>query len=255
MRRRATGNVLLMTDIRQPLEPSCVRALMTDLADPRVACVSGNLVLRGGTGAGAYWKYENWIRCSEANFRSVVGVTGAIYAIRASDMDDLPADVILDDVWVPMKLRLERRLVTLSPGAVAFDEAFGDQQELGRKVRTLAGNYQLFARMPRLLLPFVNPSWFETMSHKIMRLLCPWALVALLLSSLAAVASPPEAVATPLLLALKALVVGQLVFYALATIGERAGSFGRVPRTFVVLNYAAVAGLLRFLRSAQKVAW
>ncbi|WP_419604424.1 hypothetical protein [Thiolapillus sp.] len=43
------------------------------------------------------------------------------------------------------------------------------------KVRTLAGNYQLLARLPALLVPFHNTSWFEFMSHKILRLVCPWA--------------------------------------------------------------------------------
>jgi cellulose synthase/poly-beta-1,6-N-acetylglucosamine synthase-like glycosyltransferase len=255
MRQHASGEVLLMTDIRQPLDPGCVRALMSTLADPRVACVSGNLVLRGQTGAGLYWKYESWIRRSEAGFRSMVGVTGPIYAIRAADMADMPRDLILDDMWVPMRLRLQQRLITLSPEALAFDQAFADERELGRKVRTLAGNYQLFARMPRLVVPVLNPSWFETFSHKLMRLVCPWALVALALASVSALSAPPPALAPSLRIAVAGLVAGQAGFYGVAALGDRAGALGRVARTFVVLNYAAVAGLWRYLRGAQKVTW
>src|SRR6185503_16153548 len=150
---------------------------------PRVACVSGNLVLRGAGGAGAYWRYENWIRDKEARFRGMVGVTGPIYAIRRADMAELPRGIILDDMWVPMRLRLAGRRIVFAREAVALDDAFADAREYGRKVRTLAGNYQLFALLPRLLVPFANPSWFETFSHKLLRLVCPWALLVLLAAS------------------------------------------------------------------------
>lgn len=255
MRRRARGEVLLMTDIRQPLARGALRELVRVLADPSVGAVSGNLVLRGQTGAGVYWRYENWIRSSEGAFRSMVGVTGPIYAIRAADMADMPTDIVLDDMWVPMRLRLDGRRIAFARGAEAFDDAFGDGRELGRKVRTLAGNYQLFARLPKLLLPVVNPSWFETFSHKVLRLVCPWALLALLVSTAALVLAPPDTLGAPALRAAQVLLAGQVLFYLGALLGDAAGALGRTARTFVVLNYAAVAGLWRFVRSSQKVTW
>jgi cellulose synthase/poly-beta-1,6-N-acetylglucosamine synthase-like glycosyltransferase len=255
MRREASGEVLLMTDIRQLLAPGTVRALVTELADPRVACVSGNLVLTGSHGAGFYWRYESWIRGSEARFRSMVGVTGPIYVIRAADLTDLPEDTILDDMWVPMRLRLAGRPSLLCASALAYDEAFPDEREWGRKVRTLAGNYQLFWRMPRLLLPFANPSWLETFSHKILRLVCPWALFALAAASVAALLYPPPGCGAAVRAMMAALVAGQALFYLLALAGPRAGRLAGVARTFVVLHAAAVAGLLRFLGGRQRITW
>ena len=250
----AKGEVLLMTDIRQPLVPGALKALMRKLADPSVACVSGNLTLRGSAGAGAYWRYENWIRRQEASFRGMVGVTGPIYAIRKADMARLPEGVILDDMWVPMRLRLEGRRVLFAEDAIAWDEAFVDAREYGRKVRTLAGNYQLFALLPRLLVPFGNPSWFEIVSHKLLRLVCPWALVALLAATIAALLLPSSD-APALALAFRVLLGGQAAFYLLALVGPAAGKLGALCRTFVVLNTAAVVGLYRFLVGAQKVTW
>ncbi len=132
MREVATGEVLLMTDARQPLAPGALRALVRLLADPTVACASGNLVLKGGAGAGAYWRYENWIRRQEGRFRGVVGVTGPIYAIRRADLAELPEGVILDDLWVPMRLRLEGRVIRFAEAAEAYDDAFADDREYGR---------------------------------------------------------------------------------------------------------------------------
>jgi cellulose synthase/poly-beta-1,6-N-acetylglucosamine synthase-like glycosyltransferase len=255
MRERATGEVLLMTDIRQPLHPGALRALVAALADPTVGCVSGNLVLGGAAGAGAYWRYESRIRDAEARFRSMVGVTGPIYAVRRADLAPLPRDVILDDMWVPMRLRLAGRRLLLCRAAEAYDEAFADEREFGRKVRTLAGNYQILARMPRLLVPFANPSWFETASHKVARLVCPWALAALAVSSVAIAVAPPAGAALPTVTAMRALVAGQALFYAAAAAGPRAGRLAGLARTFVVLNAAAVVGLWRFATGSQRVTW
>jgi biofilm PGA synthesis N-glycosyltransferase PgaC len=252
MRREATGEVLLLTDARQPVSPGALRALVTMLADPRVGAVSGNLVLEGPAGSGLYWKYENWIRRQEARFRSVVGMTGPLSILRREDLEPLAPDVILDDFWIPMRLRLQRRYVLFCEEAVAHDDAFEDDREFGRKTRTLAGNYQAFGRMPRLLLPFVNPSWFETISHKILRLLCPWALVLLLAASAAALAGARPGPAAKLL---AGLLAGQVAFYGLALLGARSGRFGRLARTFVVLNAAALVGLWRFMTGRQKVTW
>ena len=251
MAERARSEVLLLTDARQPVEPGALRAMLALLADPSVGCVTGNLRLQGAAGSGVYWRYENWIRRSEARFRSVVGMTGPLSAIRRSDLGPLPSNLILDDVWIPMRLRLQGRRILFCEEALAFDRAFDDEREFARKVRTLAGNYQIFALMPALLVPFVNPSWFETWSHKIMRLICPWALAVLLVACILGVCRGGTR-AFPLL---AILLGGQVLFYAGALAGSRAGRMGAVARTFVVLNAAAVVGLLRFLAGGQKVTW
>jgi cellulose synthase/poly-beta-1,6-N-acetylglucosamine synthase-like glycosyltransferase len=249
---RARGEVLLMTDARQPLAPGALAALVDALEDPRVACAAGHLVMRGATGASAYWKYEKWIRDSEARFSSLVGVSGALYALRRADLAPLPEDIILDDMWVPMRLRLDGRDVVFVRDAEFYDDAFDDEKEFRRKVRTLAGNYQLVTRMPRLLVPFLNPSWFELTSHKLARLLCPWALVGLAASTAIGLALGADAPAW----ARAWLVVaaaGQLAFYALAALAV--GKPGRLARTFVVLNAAALVGLWKHASGGQRVTW
>jgi len=252
--REAKGEVLLLTDVRQPLSPSSVRALVAPLSDATVGCVSGNLVLSGFTGAGVYWRYERFIRDSEGKLGSMVGVSGAVYALRREDLSELPSDVILDDMFVPLRLELAGKKVVFTSEARAYDEAFDDEREFGRKVRTLAGNYQLVAMMPRLLLPFTRV-WLPLLSHKLLRLVCPWALTALLLVSIVIAVSPPPDVGSVERLAWRALAVGQLLFYLLAAFGAAAGRLGSVARTFVVLNAAAVAGLWRFVRGRQAVTW
>jgi cellulose synthase/poly-beta-1,6-N-acetylglucosamine synthase-like glycosyltransferase len=255
MREVASGEVLVLTDIRQPLSETAIASLVATIADPAMGCASGNLVLGGDTGAGLYWRYEKAIRMAESRFRSLVGVTGALYAIRRADLPEVPADTILDDMWIPMRLALQRRRIVLVGEAVAFDQAAEDDREFGRKVRTLAGNYQLLARLPRLLVPLANPLWFETFSHKILRLVCPWAMAALAVGSIACVVAPPPGLPAIHLFALRVLLAGEVAFAAAALAGRSGGRLAGVARTFVVLNWAAVVGLYRFVRGEQRITW
>jgi cellulose synthase/poly-beta-1,6-N-acetylglucosamine synthase-like glycosyltransferase len=244
----ASGDLLLLNDVRQPLSANAVRDLTRPFTDPAVGCATGRLVLTGGAGSGVYWRYEEWIRRNESRFRGVVGMTGPLGMVRRADFIPVPTDIILDDVWLPMSLVLAGKRVVLVPTAEAHDTAFADQREFSRKVRTLAGNYQLFAKLPQLLLPFINPIWFETFSHKLMRLCAPWMLLLLLGSSLvAATGDSPGLV--------RALVIAQLLFYGMAAIGPKGGRLSGVARTFVVLNVAAIVGLGRFLTGRQRITW
>lgn len=254
LRGAAVGEVLILTDVRQAISPNAVRALVSPLADPSVGCVSGNLVLDGTTGAGAYWRYERFIRGSEGRLGRMVGVSGALYSVRRADFPSLPPELILDDMYVPLSVALAGKSVIFADEAQAFDQAFVDEREFSRKVRTLAGNYQLVALMPRLLAP-TSPAWFSLGSHKLLRLLCPWALLLLLVLSLGlALAGTPglSASATTLW---RIMALGQLAFYSLAALGGRLGRLGVLARTFVVLNAAAIVGLWRFARGRQAVTW
>jgi poly-beta-1,6-N-acetyl-D-glucosamine synthase len=252
MLAQARGEVLLMTDARQPLATGALAALIEALADPRVGCATGNLVMRGATGASAYWKYEKWIRENEGRFSSMVGVSGALYALRRADLAPLPEDVLNDDMWVPMRLRLQRRDIVFVPRAEFYDDAFDDDKEFKRKVRTLAGNYQLMALLPRLLVPIANPSFLEYMSHKVARLACPLALIGLAGATAFALARTPDALWIT-------LAGGQGAFYLGALVGGvlpgPAGKLGRLARTFVVLNAAALVGFIRWASGGQKITW
>jgi biofilm PGA synthesis N-glycosyltransferase PgaC len=244
----ARGELLLLNDVRQPLSPNTARTLAAALGDPRVGCSTGSLVLAGGAASGVYWRYEDWIRRQESRFRGVIGMTGAIAMMRRADWEPMPEGLILDDVWIPTRLGLRGQRVAFVREAEARDTAFEDDDEFRRKVRTLAGNYQLFGLLPGLLVPGRNPVWFELVSHKVMRLVAPWLMLILLGASLAASFSPGT-------WALRALLAAQAGFYAAALVGKRGGRLAGVARTFVVLNAAAVIGLFKHLSGRQRVTW
>jgi biofilm PGA synthesis N-glycosyltransferase PgaC len=252
LRARATGEVLVLTDVRQPLDPGAVRALVGHLADPSIGCVSGALVVEGARGSSVYWAYESFLRVRESRRFSMVGATGPLYALRASDMPEVPVDVVLDDVWIPMQLVLRGKRAILDERARAHDVAFDDGRERQRKARTIAGMLQLLERMPELLDWRRNPAYFELVSHKVLRLASPLLLGALAASTARAAWAREAGTARTLGRAtLAAIAAGS----ALALLGERAGRVGRVARTSAMLQGAAIEGAWRWLRGSQGVRW
>ncbi|MCS6913972.1 MAG: glycosyltransferase [Myxococcales bacterium] len=250
----ARGEVLVLTDARQPLSTGAIAALCRDLTDPEVGVVSGELVLEGDEGAGTYWRYEAWIRRNEARAGSVVGVSGALYALPRRLWRPPPPETILDDLWVPMQVRLEHGLrVVLEPEARAWDRAAPDAREFSRKARTLAGNFQLLWLMPALLSPLRNPSFFDFVSHKLCRLLVPYALLLMLLISVALCLSEDPPALITYLCAAQLLAYGAALL-SLAGLG-RGLRLVRLAGTFVVLNAAAVVGLVRLLRHGRHQPW
>lgn len=183
---RATGDILVFADARQRFSTDALVHLVSNFSDPDVGGATGELVLDAevregdstvGDGVGLYWKYEKWLRRNESLVWSTLGATGAIYALRRRLWRPLPADTLLDDVLAPMRAVLSGARVVFEERALAFDRASADAAaESRRKVRTLAGNYQILSQEPRLLLPGINPVWIQYMSHKLGRLLVPWAL-------------------------------------------------------------------------------
>jgi biofilm PGA synthesis N-glycosyltransferase PgaC len=188
--RCATGTIVVFADARQIFAKDAIGQLVRNFADPEVGAVSGELMLvsPGGqeatTEIGMYWRYEKWIRSMESDLHSVIGATGAIYAIRRELFRDLPIGTLLDDVFTPMSLLFEGRRVVFEPAAKAFDDvSCCPRAEFDRKVRTLAGNFQLLTLMPRLLVPWRNPVFWQFASHKVGRVIVPYLLVVMLVSN------------------------------------------------------------------------
>ncbi|WP_202840259.1 glycosyltransferase family 2 protein [Luteimonas saliphila] len=185
----ATGELLLMVDVRQRVEADALRRLASCLDDPSVGVAAGELRFEDpetgfAASVDAYWKYEKAIRLAESASGSAIGVSGALYAVRRSLFPTMPPGTVLDDVYVPMHVVRGGHRVVLEEGAVAWDRPSpGSAQERSRKLRTLAGNFQLVSLAPWLLVPGANPAWLRFVSHKLLRLLSPWLVLGFAIAS------------------------------------------------------------------------
>jgi glycosyltransferase involved in cell wall biosynthesis len=246
----AKGEIVVLADARQSFELDAIRALVADFADPRVGAVSGELMA-----SGFYWQYEKFIRANESWSGSTVGATGAIYAIRRELFEPIPADTILDDVLIPVRIARRGYRVLFEAHARAYDVSVAIRAEFARKARTIAGTFQLFARESWLLNPFRSRLWFEALSHKALRLAVPLLHAQLLGANLALVEARIYGESYRVMLA------GQLIFYAAALAGQalsrarRRPIFLTVPYTMCLLLWATIVGFVRFATRRQQVTW
>lgn len=187
----ATGEFLLFIDIRPEVTEFAINELLSNFADTSIGCVAGELKVQIDSDhshttsavGGLYWRYEQWIRNCEAAYDSPVGVYGGFYAIRRSLATPPPDGLILDDMFQPLSIIRKGYRSVVDQQAIVYDRwPSTSAGEFDRKVRTLAGNFQLVAQAP-WILTFQNRALFQLISHKFLRLLVPYCFIAMLLTS------------------------------------------------------------------------
>lgn len=253
----ARGEVLLMTDVQQKLSPLALRELVANLGDPRVGVVSGALELENvrsafARGVDAYWRYETFLRLQESRSGSTVGASSSLYALRRELFRPLPPDTLLDDVLIPMRVAAAGHRVVFEPHAVAWGEPAQEPlQEQPRRLRSAIGCFQLLELAPWLLSPARNPLWFRFASHKALRLLAPWLLLAMLLSA-AYLARHHRLYAAALLVPLAASVL-----VLMERVRPRLGRWlpVRLAVAFFYLNLYAAQASIVFARSRGEHSW
>ncbi len=260
--KQVTQEIVVFNDVRQVLAPNAIKELVKNFADPQIGCVSGELILsqsetQTGKGVNLYWNYEKYIRKQESRIHSMLGATGAIYAIRKELFSSIPSAVILDDMWVPLRIVQRGFRAVFDDHARAFDMvAEKPQEEYRRKVRTLYGNYQLFTSMPEILNPRRSPVALQLFSHKFLRLLVPFLMILIFVINAFWLRKGIYEV----------FFILQVVFYGMAAIGGLAkqSHYGMlrplvkvcyVPYVFCLLNFSALMGFWRFILAKQDVRW
>ena len=252
----SSADIIVFTDARQTFASNAIERLVSNFAALDVGVVCGELcfVTDGKSMVqaemGAYWKYEKWIRKAESDVGSVVGATGAIYAIRRKLYSPLPEGTILDDVLTPLKIVMKGFRCIFDNSALAHDVVSTSvSQEWKRKLRTLAGNWQLLSLCPPLLNPVKNPVWWRFFSHKILRLVMPFLLLFILGSSMLLDAT-----------SFRLLFACQLAIYGLALAAHMIPSLrnlriANITYFVVAMNAAALVGFWLWVSGACARAW
>jgi cellulose synthase/poly-beta-1,6-N-acetylglucosamine synthase-like glycosyltransferase len=176
-------------------------------------------------------------------------VTGCIYALRRSLAEPLRPDTLTDDAWFSLQAFFRGYRVVFDPEAVATDYPTAEGGEFRRKLRTLAGLWQLHLREPRLFAR-ANRMRFHFLSYKFARLVLPWAV---LLIWGATLALPGSGFRTFLLVDELALGALALVDYAVPK-GFPLKRISSPARTFLTMNAAALLAA-PFLLAAPGTVW
>jgi len=244
---QASGDILFFTDVRQALDAHALSHLAANFADPSVGAVTGELRLLNPADVGEqadmelYWRFELWTRSRHSRIDSIFSTTGCIYALRRRLASPLPPDTIADDGTFSLRAFFSGYRVIFDPEAIAFDYPVAEGGEFRRRLRTLAGLWQLFVRLPQLFTS-ANRMRFHFLSYKFGRLVLPWAILLILGSTLALTDSRWR----------NFLLIDELMLVALAALDRfvpRAFPLKRISspaRTFMAMNAAALLAVLVF---------
>jgi cellulose synthase/poly-beta-1,6-N-acetylglucosamine synthase-like glycosyltransferase len=251
------GEIVILSDANTFFEPNAARRLARWFVDQSVGAVCGCLVVKDpktGTNADSlYWKYETFLKKCEGRLGGLLGANGAVYAIRRSTYCELPPNTLVDDFVIPLLSKLRHRgRIIYDVDALAYEESPPTvRAEFRRRARIGAGGYQSMVLLWRLLNPKHGWTAFTFFSHKILRWLCPFFLIALLVANVALASHRPYG----------ELLVLQAAFYLTALLAAflptkfAALKPLRLATMFVGMNAALLQGFVWFMRGPKNGTW
>jgi biofilm PGA synthesis N-glycosyltransferase PgaC len=246
------GEIIVFSDASAMLGPDSVRRLVENFGDPSVGAASGRyrVVKPNEVNIGAsedfYWKYEAFLKTEESRLASTLGAHGHLHAIRKELYPYPPAETINDDYVIPLSVLGRGFRAVYEPAAVVFEEA-REMTGFGRRVRIVVGNLQQLRHLGQFLWPCRPLPLLFFLSHKVVRLLVPFAMLAALMANLYLTES-----------VYRALLGAQLLFYALAALGVTGRLRPRalrLPFYFCMVNGAAFFGVYHAITRRRNMAW
>jgi biofilm PGA synthesis N-glycosyltransferase PgaC len=208
------GEIVVFSDAPAMLFPNSVRLLIENFADPEVGAVSGlyKIVKADEVDVGKsedlYWKYETFLKIQESQVASTLGGHGHLHAIRKELYPYPPPGTINDDYIIPVSVLGKGYRAVYEPAAVVYEEAH-EMTGFGRRIRIMAGNIQQVREIKGLLHPLRPLALFFFLSHKVIRLVVPFAMLVALIANLFLLGSSFYF----------GVLCAQLVFYLLAALG------------------------------------
>ena len=254
---------VVFSDANTFLNADSIRHIVKHFAKESVGCVSGEKRIfstasdsASAAGEGAYWKYESLLKRLDSELNTAVGAAGELVAFRTELYTNLPEDTILDDFMQSMLIAAAGYKVVYEPSAYAMEPASENvEQELKRKVRICAGGWQSIVRLRGKLSMFKHPLlFFQYISHRVLR----WTITPFLLILVFVLNIKMDMYVSGIY---QISVVAQFAFYTIAMVGLILKDTNLkykqifVPYYFCLMNYAVLAGLIKYLTGSQTVSW
>ena len=251
------GEIVVLSDANTAIEPQVIRRMARWLSSEQVGSVVGRLVLSdpvsGQNVDGVYWQYETFLKKCEARLGALLGANGAISAFRRSAFVPLPSDTLVDDLVLPLLVKLRSGgTIVYDADSVAHEEAPEHlRSEFERRSRIGAGGFASLRVLWPLLLPTEGWTALSFASHKVLRWLCPQLMFAAFVSNLFLLDRGFY----------QLTFAAQVLFYASAVVGPLLPGSSlpvrvlRLATLFSSVNAALVMGLWRWLVGQRGTTW
>ena len=240
--RETESELLAFSDANAQWRPDALRKLVANFADPDVAYVCGGHFYEASDGSnreGTYWRWEAWLRRNESTLGSITGGIGPIYAVRRSDYVDVDPR-FGHDLALPYLMVQRGRRAVFEPDAIAWEKPSRDiEDEYRRKVRMFEHCWLIVLRGK--MLRRLGPTYLlEIVSHRHLRYASGLLHLVLLGSSIALVRSG---------LVYDVVLGIQLLLLLAAALGVG------IARYYVLVTWATVVSLVRYLRFGVPAVW
>jgi len=252
------GEIIIFSDANAFYDKDLIRQIVRPFADPHIGLVTGSTKYvalqedKSTSATGLYSRLERLTKSLETRTGSCVGADGAVFAIRKALFSPLKPDDI-NDLVIPFHVILKGYRAILEPSVFCTEEAAVQIDEFQRQIRITTRTLRAIFKHKHLLNPLQYPLFsFKLFSHKIMKLLVPFCLLALLLTN-TLLAFESDAF-------YKIMLALQGIFYGCALIGflqrpEGQGRWIGVCREFLTVNLAYVVGWFKYLTGERYTAW
>jgi len=178
---------IVFSDVSALLPVNSLLMLDSHFEQSTVGAVSGayQFIEKGSAGEQCYWQYQSMVKTRESSIASVLGAHGAFYALRKSCYEDIPADSINDDFLIPMNVIKQGYRVVYEPRVAAIElEQVNLDQDMSRRLRIAAGNFQQLIYLLPLLSPKYGWNAINFASGKALRAITPFILVVIFISNI-----------------------------------------------------------------------
>jgi cellulose synthase/poly-beta-1,6-N-acetylglucosamine synthase-like glycosyltransferase len=249
----ANGEIIVFSDASIMLDPKALKNIVEPFGDKNIGCVSGEDHIAGSIGGeGLYGRYELFLRNLESRANSVVGASGCFYAQR-KDLCRPFAEGMAPDFLSVLNTVENGFFAVTCPSAVGYMNTVpAANQEYARKVRTFVRGITTLLYHKKLLNPFKYGFFsVELISHKLMRWLSGFFLIALFFSNSFLLYHPFYAF----------FFVVQAAFYIMAIIGWSNNKLLdkmkllKIPFYFCLVNAASLAAWAKYLTGTRQEIW
>jgi len=254
----ARGDILFFTDANTFIDKAAARKLVRHFEAPNIGAVCSRMDMIPPSGVAEvqgediYRRYEIFLKQLESNFGGTTGAFGGLYALRRELFRPYSHDGSLDDVVTLLHTVEQGKRVLFEPNALSYEETGGSLgEEFHRRIRLGMGNFQTLVTMSRMLRPRFGATAYAFFSHKVLRWLSPFFLIAILLGSLLLSGIPFY----------RMVFWMQILAYGAALL---AGFLNRLHLRlpgfilayhFTIMNVALLLGIFAWFRGRRQVIW
>lgn len=258
-----TTPITVFSDANALLNEAALLKMVVHFENEQVGGVAGEKIVSSNAGTpvgrseSLYWRYESFMKKMDADFHSVVGAAGELYAMRTGLWQPVAEHLILDDFIITMQVRMQGYKFAYEPGAFAQEAPSASfNEERKRKIRIAAGAFQSMYYLKASAGFKKSPALrFQYYSRRILRwAICPVLLPLCLFTNMMLVWHNAPAYYSVFLIL-------QGIFYMLALSGllfiksDRMPGCISLPFYFVFMNSCMLEGSLVYFNGAHTVLW